>query len=174
MNSSPLVGKIHVFTFKDGLLSSIAHDLRLTLERFEVLVDGETVKARFYPATLNVDGPMRGGRLDEAGLSARVRREIHGNICDKILQIDRFPEISFEGQLAGPSAVRGALTMKGRKVDLTIQVFRRDDGYVGHAELSPSRWGIAPFKALLGAIRLQDRVRIEFDVTVGRTPQSTS
>ncbi|MEZ4248058.1 MAG: hypothetical protein R3B99_07445 [Polyangiales bacterium] len=29
-----------VFTYKDGLLSKIAHDLRVKVERFEVKVDG--------------------------------------------------------------------------------------------------------------------------------------
>jgi len=37
-------------------------------------------------------------------------------------------------------------------------------------EIQPSQWGIAQYKALLGAIRLKDVVRIE--VTVGPRPDS--
>jgi hypothetical protein len=36
------------------------------------------------------------------------------------------------------------------------------DAYTATFELTPSQWGVAQYKALLGAIRLKDVVRIEF------------
>lgn len=167
-------GTVHVFTFKEGLLSSVAHDLRLTPERFEIeIVHAEagggptTVTARFWPATLRIDGAVKNGQLEAGGLSDRDRREIHDNLTDKVLHTDRHPEARFSGQLAidAPLArVDGTLSLAGRDANLSITVRREDGRYRGEVELAPSRFGIAPFKALMGAIRLQDRVRLVFDL----------
>lgn len=162
-------GTINVFTFKDGLLSAVAHDLRLTLDRFELEVDPEagTVTGRFWPASARVEGAMKNGQLDAGGLSERERREIHDNLTDKILKTDRNPEVRFQGRLAVDAPVGrvdGTLTLAGRDAPVTVTLRREGGRYRGEAELAPSRWGIPPFKALMGAIKLQDRVRLTFDL----------
>jgi hypothetical protein len=162
-------GTINVFTFKDGLLSAVAHDLRLTLDRFELEVDADagTVAGRFWPASLRIDGAIKNGQLDASGLSERERREIHDNLTDKILKTDRSPEVRFQGRLAVDAPVGrvdGTLTLSGRDAPVTVTLRREAGRYRGEAELAPSRWGIPPFKALMGAIKLQDRVRLTFDL----------
>src|SRR5699024_3376872 len=54
-------GTLQVFTFKEGILARAAHDLRLSLERFQVSLDQDTLSAAFETASLRVDGTMRGG-----------------------------------------------------------------------------------------------------------------
>jgi hypothetical protein len=49
-------GTLYVFTFKEGLLSKVAHDLRLSVQRFSVQVDGENVVAAIATSALTVDG----------------------------------------------------------------------------------------------------------------------
>ena len=44
---------------------------------------------------------------------------------------------------------------------------RADGRDRGAVELVPSRWGIAAFKALMGAIRVQDRIWVTFDLPAG-------
>ena len=162
-------GTIHVFTFKEGLLSRVAHDLRLTLHRFEIAVDGRHVSGRFWPESLSVDGAIgTRGALDTSTPKPKDRREIHGNITDRILQTQRFPEVRFEGLRSGAGwALRGDLHMRGHSIPISIDAQVTDGILSGDVELTPSRWGIAPFKALLGAIRLQDRVRIRFKLPLG-------
>jgi hypothetical protein len=160
-------GTLHVFTYKEGLLSPLAHDLRLTLARFTVDVQQTDVDARFEPQSLRVDGVMHGDTLDPGGVSDSQKREILGNVHDKILDVRRFPEIRFrgKGEATGDGwRVAGELTLVGRTQPLTVAVQRRDGRLAGRVELVPSRWGIQPFKAMLGTIRLQDRVTIAFDV----------
>lgn len=163
------LGTINVFTYKEGLLSAMAHDLRLTLERFEVEIDPETqtVAGRFWPSSLRIDGAVKEGQLDANGLSERDRRDIHNNITDKVLRTDHHPEVRFRGKLAIDAAIGridGVLTLNGQEGPLAVTL-RRDAGrYRGEAEFAPSRWGVAPFKALMGAIKLQDRVRLTFDL----------
>jgi hypothetical protein len=159
---------IHVFTYKDGLLARLAHDLRLSLRRFEIERDGDELRARFWPDSLVVDGVVeRGGAVDSTALSDGDRRKIAGNIRDSVLLLDRFPEASFRGRLVdGGAAVEGELTLAGRAAPLRIAVQTTGGRLRAEVPLVPSRWGIAPYRALAGAIKLQDRVLVTIDLPV--------
>ncbi len=162
-------GTVRVFTYKDrgGMLSPMAHDLRFTVERFTVRADGRDVEARFEPQSMRVDGTMRDGTLDPGGLNEMFRREVLKNAHDEVLQAGRHREIVFRGR-AEPTPegwrVDGELTLVGRTDRVTVTARRAGDRLAGRVELTPSRWGIKPFKAMLGTLRLQDRVTIEFDI----------
>ena len=54
--------------------------------------------------------------------------------------------------------------MRGRTQEISVKISRADQRYQGSVELIPTRWGIPPFKAVGGTIKLQDRVRVEFDL----------
>lgn len=158
-------GKIHVFTFKDGLLARLAHDLRLSLARFEIRREGTALSGRFWPDTLRVDGVVgKDGRVDVDGLSASDKAKIQRNITDEILLTARHPEIAFSGALAPGGLLDGRLTMLGKAAPVRTPV--RVEGARLRAEftLVPSQWGIAPYKALAGAIKLQDRVIVALDL----------
>jgi hypothetical protein len=156
-------GSVRVFTFKTGILSRLAHDLRLTLGRFEVSWEGGVVRGRFWTSSLSVDGAVIRGAVRESTPSASDKRKIHGNITQKILDTARFPEVTFEGELVGDQ-LRGGLTMCGRTQRISIAVAEESGRFSGSVELTPTLWGIPPFKAIGGAIKLQDRVRVEFDL----------
>jgi hypothetical protein len=160
-------GTVHVYTYKTGVLSRVAHDLRLTLGRFSVRVDGETLQGRFPLEALRVDGVIRDGRLDTAVLSSGDRGKIEKAMHEEILRSARYAEATLTGTLRSGEAthvVEGTLTLRGREVPIRVEG-SLDDGRVrGRVELAPSRWGIAPYKALLGAIQLQDRVTVAFDL----------
>lgn len=156
-------GTFRVYTFKDGLLSRVAHDLQLTLARFEVTVDGDQVTGTFWPDSLSVDGSMVDGRLQPDGLRDKDRREIQGNITDKILNAKRFPNARLSATRTG-DLLTGTLELAGRSAPVRIELRGAAGRVQGEVELVPTRWGIAPFKALLGAIKLQDRVRVVFDL----------
>lgn len=155
-------GTIRVFTYREGLLSKVAHDLQFTLRRFSIEVDGATVRGRFWPGELRLDGVVRDGRVEPGVLSARDAREVHGNVV-KILDTARHPEIALEATLDG-DRLRGDLQMVGRRAPVECGVERAGGRYRGRVVLTPTRWGIQPYKALLGAIKLQDRVEVELDL----------
>jgi hypothetical protein len=61
--------------------------------------------------------------------------------------------------------VAGELQLAGRGQPLAFDV-RNDGGtYRAEFELKPSHWGIAQYRALLGAIKLKDAVRVELALT---------
>ncbi len=157
-------GTIHVFTFKDRgkLLSPVAHDLRLCAGPFALERDGEAVTVRCRPTAFSVDGKVVAGGGVEP-LREKDHREILDNVRRKVLRADRASEIVFQGRFAD-GRVRGDLHLAGRVAPVDFVVTELYGRLRGRVELQPSRWGIAPFKALLGAIKLEDRVAVEFDV----------
>lgn len=158
-------GEVFIYTFKDPsrLLSSVAHDLRLSCPRFEVTLDDGRVRGRFRPDSIVVDGPIRDGRLDPSGLGKLERGKILASLSKDVLRTKRHPEIIFTGVL-DDAVAKGGLTLVGRTVDISMPVEIADGRARGRVELRPSRWGIKPFRALLGALVLEDRVVIEFDL----------
>jgi hypothetical protein len=159
-------GRIQVFTFKRGLLSKVAHDLCLGLQRFEVRTDGEHVTGRFFLDSLHVEGAVKNGELDADALSDADKREIVGNIRDSILHTEKHPEAVFEGRaqkIAEGWRVHGVLELVGRREEIDLAVRKDGDRVGGEVELVPSRYGIEPFKALMGAIKLADRVIVRFE-----------
>ena len=160
--------KIEVFTYKDGLLARLAHDLRLSLGRFEIVREGDEIRGRFWPGSLTVDGAIgRGGELDTRALSGSDRSKIAGNIAERVLDLARFPEAAFTGKLAageGTHTLEGTLTLVGRAVPLRVSVRAAGGRLLAEVLLVPSRWGIAPYRALAGAIKLQDRVLVKLDL----------
>lgn len=162
-------GTIRIFTFKRGILSKMAHDLRIRVEGFEIRPgepgpDGAAVEADFVPERFVVEGPIKHGHLDESGLSPADKREIATTMRDKILAS---APVRFRGtarESADAYSVDGTLTMAGRDGSVVFKLARQGDRLLGEVELEPSRWGIQPYKAMLGAIQLQDRVRVDFDL----------
>ena len=157
-------GTIEVFTFKDGLLARAAHDLALRFDEFDVVLDAETVTAHFPLRALKVTGPVEGGALRADLFDPDRRREIEQTMHDRVLLSARHPSARFSGR-ASPSAngyeVSGQLELAGRSAPLAFSVQREGDRYRARFEIQPSRWGIAPYKALFGAIKLKDLVRVE-------------
>ena len=64
-------GKIELYTYKDGLLSSIAHDLLIELTKFEIKINAQQISARFWLESLVVRGAMYQGILNSKELSPK-------------------------------------------------------------------------------------------------------
>ena len=155
-------GRVHVFTYKEGLLSAVAHDLRITARGFSVTLDGDTVHATFPIEQFRVDGAMRDGRLDDRALKPKHKREIRDTMMGRLLKARANPEIVFRGRREGMH-VLGDLLMAGRSAPIDMTVTQVGQSYRGRIELTPTRWGIAPYSAMFGALKLQDRVVVDFE-----------
>lgn len=152
---------LQVFTFKDkSLFSPIAHDLAFGAEP-RLTVQGAAVEVRIAAATLRVWGKVVPGRVEP--MSDRDHRDIEATTREKVLDVAHHPEIVFRGE-AGATSVRGMLQLAGRTAPLEVAIVREGGRVRGNVEIVPSRWGIKPYSALFGQLRLQDRVRVEFDI----------
>lgn len=156
-----------VATFKEGLLSAVAHDLLLRVERFRVEVDPErrVVAGSFDPASLRVVDAVRDGRPAPGVLTAANKSEIESNVARWVLEPDRHPEIryastSVEDRPEGGFAVDGALALHGVERPLRVLVEPDGTGFLARATVHQPDFGIRPYSALLGALRVRADVEI--------------
>ena len=166
-----------VFTFKEGLLSAVAHDLELRVGTFSIEWDESTlhVQARFDPSSVRVMHAVKGGRPAPGSLSAKDLRTIEGNITADVLEVARFPEIVFEadpvapaseGPQAGSVTLAGVLSLHGRRVPVEAKAVRRGDAWVSRVRLHQPDSGITPYRAMMGTLRVQAHVEVEVRVPI--------
>lgn len=81
-----------------------------------------------------------------------------------MLDVRRHPAITFaSGRVAG-DAIEGDLTIMGRVKPVRVRAELEGDRVRGGATVTQSRWGIKPYSAFFGALRLADDVEVEFDI----------
>lgn len=154
-----------VFTFKEGLLSPVAHDLRLLVQRFTIEI-ATSIVARFDATSLIVDTAMKDGRDNPSALSDADKAKIAGQIRDDVLHSRRYPEISFHSREQrsrsdGGYDLSGELTLHGVTRPLECQTTLSDGRQRVSLTLHQPDFGIAPYRAMLGTLKIQPDVRIE-------------
>jgi polyisoprenoid-binding protein YceI len=168
----PTTAEVQVFTFKEGLLSAIAHDLQIKVTAFSVNVHGEgqspVVEARFDPTSLRVTTAMRDGAPAPSLLSDGDKRKIEGNIVDEVLLARRNPEIRFVGERLEKSGTGGTLHGKlhlgGRERALAVSLRQEGDRWIGEATLHQPDFGIKPYSAMLGTLKIKPDVRVRISL----------
>jgi hypothetical protein len=153
--------EILVDTFREGALSLLGHDLRLAARDFELSATNGQLTGSVELATLHVLGCMRKNRLDPSAPSPSERAEIEQRMREGILKVDRHPRASLTGTVQRDGtrwSVTGTLILCGRAQPIGAAVEQRGDSLETSLTLTPSAYGIAPFRALGGALRIADRV----------------
>lgn len=155
-----------VFTFKEGLLSAVAHDLKIAVTRFRIDIDesARRVEGRFDAASLRVVNAMRDGKESEGTLSADQKREIEGNIVRHVLASASHPEIRFASTSVSEEGdgfrLEGELALHGKTRPQSVSVRRDGDRYVATARLHQPDFGIRPYSAMLGALKVKADVEV--------------
>jgi hypothetical protein len=155
-----------VFTYKEGLLSAVAHDLKIRVTKFVIDVDEakRAISARFDPASLRVVCAMSDGKEVPGSLTTANKREIEGNIVRDVLDARRYPEIRFVSsaveEKGGSYLVKGRLALHGHERQVRVQVHQDGDRYVSEARLHQPDFGIRPYTALFGTLKVQANVTI--------------
>ena len=158
--------RCEVFTFKEGLLSPVAHDLRLEVTRFTVDLDeaAGTVEATFDPRSLRVACAIVGGHDAPATLSASDRRSIEERIVDDVLGAKRHPEIRFRSRSASRDGdgwrVEGTLALHGHDRPMSVRARYEGGKLVAEVAVHQPDFGIKPFTALFGTLRVRAEVKV--------------
>ena len=162
---------VTVFTQKEGLLSAIAHDLRIRVDRVSIDVadDGSSVRGTFDARSLRVVSAMRDGRDAGGLLSDRDRRQIEGHVVDDVLAAKRWPEIKFTSTSvvkrdAATWAIVGDVTLAGVSRRIETVARREGERVVAEVVLHQPDFGIKPFRAALGTLRVQADVRVRVSI----------
>ncbi len=156
----------YVFTYKEGLLSAVAHDLKLTVTAFsiELADDLSRVEATFDARSLRVVCTMHDGRPGSPP-GDRDRASIEASVAGDVLAARKFPQIRFVStrvQREGEHAtVDGALTLHGRTRNVTARAEHTAGEWVARVRLQQEDFGIRPYSAMLGTLRVRGELDVE-------------
>jgi polyisoprenoid-binding protein YceI len=158
----PDSGRLLVRTTRSGLGRKVGHDLLIEATRWSAEASAERLEV-----TVEVDAlEIREGTGGVLPLSDSDRSEIKKNLR-KILDVGRHPVITFVAtDLKDPLDVTGELTIKGVTRPLTIRSVQEDGRLRGNVRFAQSTWGIKPYSAFLGALKLADEVEVSFDLAL--------
>ena len=154
-------------TARKGAAAKAGHDLVI-----EVTSWSATLELADEPAqsSLGLDADAGSLRVREGTggvmeLGDDDRREIEKNIDGEVLsrQPIEFRSTSAEGD-GERLRVRGDLTLVGRSHPVEFDLRLASDGAIrGSATLRQSDWGIKPYTALFGALKVADEVEVEVE-----------
>ncbi|MGX4693598.1 YceI family protein [Streptomyces sp. JNUCC 63] len=170
----PPAGHLLIKTSRAGLGRKAGHDLTIEATRWS----GNAVVVASDPGKSSVTVTVETGSLTvregTGGLKPltdadkeEIKRTLKG---EGLLHTAQHPTIAFRStSITGtPESfeITGDLTIKGRSHPVTVHGGSDGDGMVcGWATVTQSTWGIKPYSAFLGALKLADNVRIEYAVT---------
>jgi polyisoprenoid-binding protein YceI len=170
----PSTGRLLIRTGRAGLGRRAGHDLAIEATRWSgeaVVVVGDPARSSVRVAVETGSLEVREGTGGLKPLTDADRAEIRKTLQDKaLLNTAEYPLITFRStRITGtPESfeITGDLTIKDRVHPVTVHGQGNGDGGVrGWATVTQTTWGIKPYTAFLGALRLADEVRVEFRLT---------
>lgn len=168
-------GRITLRTSRDGLVASAGHDLTIDA----VSWSGELVVADDHtPASLAVKVDLgalvvRGGSGGIKPLTDRDKREI-AVTARKVLTADRYPDATFTATSFDPAAngggtIGGTLTLAGQTRPVRLEVMQTAPGhYRATTTVRHTDFGIKPYSAFLGSLKVADPVAIEVELDLSQ------
>ena len=174
----PSNGSLMISTGRAGLAARAGHDLVIEVGRWnaELSFEPDAPERTYLRATADATSlTVREGLGGAKPLTDADRAQIQQTIADKILRTNRHPEITFVSTSAqadrdGVLSVTGDLTIAGVgvTVQLPISMQAGDDGTVltTSVAIMQSRFGIKPFSALMGSLKVADTVEIRASAKV--------
>jgi YceI-like protein len=159
-----------VLTQKEGLLSALAHDLKIRVTKFVIDVDEATraIRAHFDAASLRVVCAMDDGHEAPGTLTAANKREIESNIMRDVLHAGEYPDIRFNStaveEKSGSYVVKGKLALHGHERQVRARVQQDGTHYIAEVRLHQPDFGIRPYTALLGALKVHPDVLVRIVV----------
>lgn len=147
-----------VYTYREGLLAAVGHDLCLRVERFAVEVTGDpqapAILARFDAASLRATGSV----------PPSDARKIEKSAADDVLAARRFPTIEFKSARVvrdGERArIEGQLTLHGVTRPLVADAVADASDWRAEVRLDQRDFGIKPFTAMLGTLKVKPNVTV--------------
>jgi YceI-like domain len=163
-----------IYVKRTGMLSAVGHDLEIGIEEYAIDIadSGRQVDATFATGSLRVIDAVEGGRLRPGTLSRQDKATIDRHMASDVLAVADYPTVEFHSDAvelreSGGYFVRGRLRLHGRERPLQFDVTGTGE-LVAEMALHQPDYGIRPFRAFAGALRIQPELRVR--VTLAFTP----
>lgn len=153
-----------VNTARRGAAAKAGHDLVMHVTRWDAILTLDEQPSATRMELNADDGSLRvqSGTGGIQPLGDEERSSIHTTIDDEVLMRRgiEFHSTSAEGD-ASRMSVEGELTLAGTTHPIAFDLTIADDGAVdATATVTQSAWGIKPYTALFGALKVADEVEV--------------
>jgi polyisoprenoid-binding protein YceI len=164
----PQDATLTVRTKRTGAAAKAGHDLVIEVTSWEATLDDSSLALTADPRSLKV----REGTGGIQALHDDDRANIEQTIDDEVLRGAAIAFRSSSVEAAGEHlSVRGELELGGRSRPLAFDLLAGEDGRLaGRAVVRQSDWGIKPYSALFGTLKVADEVEVVIDANTGRDP----
>lgn len=157
-----------------GVLAAFAHDHKFQAHSFggTVSVPGKVLQSGMLDLSILAESLTLVDKVSEDD-----RKEIEGSMREKVLETSKFPKISFrtvgvtvESSTDSVSQLKvvGNLWLHGvgHKITFPVAVALKGDALraTGSVKLRQTDYGMSPYTAAIGTIRVKDEVTISFDI----------
>ncbi len=170
-------GSLNVYTFKEGLLSKLAHDLLIDITEFKVNLDvpeagfdSGSLKLEIQTNTLKVICALKDGERTDA-LKEKDIADIEKDMGGKVLHPDKYPTANFCSKAIhekeGGYKINGDLSLHGVTKSIDFDIDTSGGNLKGMITLLQKDYGIKPFKAMMGTLKIKNEINIGFDLTLG-------
>ena len=164
-NFGPDNGSLKIRTGRTGGAAKAGHDLVIEVESWQATLDLESQPA----LTLTADS--RSLRVLEGSggiksLNDSDKADIKKTIDKEVLKgcAIEFRSSDVQQDAGGGLKVRGDLSLNGKQAPVEFDLAIGDDGHVsGSATVAQTAFGMKPYSALFGALKVADEVEIEID-----------
>lgn len=170
MHIDASTGECLVFTFKEGLLSRVAHDLKLRCDTWSMEMTEEAISASFDSAAFTCINAMKNGKENPGALSAKDKAQVIDNMRDAVLNAKTHPTIDFVSQSVRRKGnaleVTGQLTITGKTNTVAAECRKIASNWVVEVDIHQPDFGIKPYTALMGAIKVKPTIKVRLKVPV--------
>ena len=159
---------LRIRTGRTGGAAKAGHDLLIEVESWQATLDLESQSALTLTADSRFLRVLEGtGGLKS--LSEGDKADIKKTIDKDVLKGTAIEFLSSEvREVPGGLSVRGELSLNGRKAPVTFDLaIGAEGGVTGSAKVTQSAFGMKPYSALFGALKVADDVEVEIDGKAG-------
>ena len=172
-------GNLNVYTFKEGLLSKLAHDLLIDITDFKVNLEvpeagfvSGSLELEIQANSLKVVCALKDGERTDA-LKEKDIADIERDMGVKVLHPDKYPTATFCSKTIqekdGGYKINGDLSLHGVTKSIDFDIDANGEHIKGMITLLQKDYGIKPFKAMMGTLKIKNEINIDFDLPLNGT-----
>lgn len=154
---------LHVETGRSGAAAKAGHDLVIDVKSWSATLevgDNTSLELSADPTSLHV----REGKGGMQALKDDDKEDIRKTIDKDVLKKKDITFKSTSVEAAGDGLkVGGDLEMGGKSKPITFELSENGGTLTGSATFKQSDWGIKPYSALFGALKVNDDVNVVVD-----------
>jgi polyisoprenoid-binding protein YceI len=158
---------LHVETGRSGAAAKAGHDLIIDVQSWEATLevgDGSSLQLSADPTSLHV----REGKGGLQALGDDDKADIRKTIDKDVL---KQKSVTFQSTTVEESGdglrVSGDLELGGKTKPVSFDLSESGGILTGSAPINQTDWGIKPYSALFGALKVNDEVKVVVEAKLG-------